>query len=384
MFIGINGYEAVVPRFGFDKNNLPVRVGSGEVAFWWLKYLSKIDMNNSYTIYLPTEPTPDMPKESSNWKYKIIRSKRLWTILGLTRVLRGEKLDVFFSPTHYAPLFVKFPQVITILDVSYKRYPKLFTKLDLLRFETWGKYSIKIASKIITISNSSKDDIIKEYGIPEAKVEVVYPGIKQVSSSKYEVLSMKQLKQKYGIDSPFILFVGTLQPRKNVKRLIEAFSNLVSSMNDLKLVIVGRKGWQYRDILEAPKKFNIEDKVKFIETVTDEELPSFYKNAEVFVLPSLYEGFGLPILESMRYGCPVVTSNVSSLPEAGGDAALYVDPNNVADIAEKLEKVLTDDKLRDKMIEKGNEQYKKFTWEKSAKKVLQVLEETAGPVSSIK
>ena len=143
----------------------------------------------------------------------------------------------------------------------------------------------------------------------------------------------------------------------------------------MKLVIIGRRGWKFDEIFTAPSKFGVSDSVFFLENVTDDDLGVFYEGAELFVLPSLYEGFGLPILEAMKYGCPVAASNVSSLPEAGGDAAIYFDSQDVLDMAEKIEKVLSDKKLRDDMIKKGHEQVKKFSWEKSAREVLGVLEQ---------
>jgi glycosyltransferase involved in cell wall biosynthesis len=257
----------------------------------------------------------------------------------------------------------------------------MFKKKDLYKLKFWGGYSIKKARRVITISKSSRNDIIKEYGLSPEKVEVVYPGIKQVSSIKYQVLSMGSLARKYGVSGDYILFVGTIQPRKNLERLIEAFSMLLKTYDlgpktkDLQLVIVGRKGWMYDEILNAPKKFDIEDRVKFVHDAIDEDLPLFYQNAVFLVLPSLYEGFGLPILEAMQNGCPVITSNVSSLPEAGGDAALYVDPNNTRDISEKMQILLKDEKIRQDLINKGYEQAKKFSWEKSARETLRVLEE---------
>jgi glycosyltransferase involved in cell wall biosynthesis len=189
---------------------------------------------------------------------------------------------------------------------------------------------------------------------------------------------MNELKKKFQISDQYILFVGTLQPRKNITRLIEAFSCLkpyALSLRSLQLVIVGKKGWQYKEILKAPNKFGVADRVKFLDFVSDEDLPSLYKNALCYVLPSLYEGFGLPVLEAMKYDCPVITSNVSSLPEAGGDAALYVDPMNVQDIAEKIELLIRDEKLRRELIGKGRKQIKKFSWEKAAKETLKVLGE---------
>lgn len=371
MNIGINGYEAVVPRFGFNKDGLPNRVGSSEFCYQLLVSLSNIDKKNNYFVYLPQAPVSDMPKENLNWHYVVFSSKKLWTLFGLTKKIMGnpEKLDVFFSPTHYSPI-TNIKTVISILDVSYMHFQSLFKKSDLYKLKYWGRYSINNAKKIITISESSKNDIIKTYNKSENKIDVVYPGIKKT----IEPLTMEELIKKYNISKDYILFVGTLQPRKNILRLIESFSKINSAQQ---LVIVGRKGWQFEDILEAPKKFNVEMRVKFVFDVGEEDLPGFYKNARMLVLPSLYEGFGLPVIEAMQYGCPVITSNVSSLPEAGGDAALYVDPENVDEITAKIKQLLTDDELRNSLIAKGKEHIKKFSWDKAAEQTLAVLEGVA-------
>ena len=373
MNIGINGYEAVIPRFGFNKEDLPNRVGSSEFCYQLLCALNKIDKKNNYFIYLPVFPTSDLPKESESWKYIVFDSKKLWTLFGLTRKLSNQKnLNVFFSPTHYLPV-TGIKSVISILDVSYLHFPKLFRKKDLYQLKYWGGYSINKAKRIITISHSSKSDIIKAYAIPSSKINIVYPGIKNLNQG---VKNDMQNLEKY------ILFVGTLQPRKNIERLIEAFSVLTSEneFSDFKLIIIGKKGWEFEEILKAPKKYNVEKNVSFLQDVTDEELPNYYKNAQLFVLPSLYEGFGLPVLEAMKYGVPVIVSNVSSLPEAGGDAALYVDPLSVSDIADKMKRVLSDESLRSEMIKKGKKQIEKFSWEKSARQTLAVLEEVVHPV----
>lgn len=373
MRIGVNGFEAIIPRFGYGQNGLPNRVGSSEVCYELLVELARLDKKNNYVIYLPQKPAPDMPKEAENWRYEIIPSVKLWTIFGLTRrLLMQAKLDVFFSPTHYGPIYTPCPEVIAVLDVSYKYFPELFKKKDLYQLALWGKYSIKKSAKILTISNSSKRDIIKEYGVNERKVAVINLGVKEGAKSD---MKAEELLKKYGVDKPYLLFVGTLQPRKNVKKLIEAYANLKKDNKDLSLVIIGRRGWMYDKIIRAPKDFGVEGDVKFLDSVTDEELPAFYENALIFVLPSLYEGFGLPILEAMKHGCPVATSNISSLPEAGGGAAIYFDPYDAADIAQKIKKVIENDKLRAEMIKKGHLQAKKFSWEKAARQVIDVFEE---------
>lgn len=373
MKIAINGYEAVIPRFGYNpETKLPNRVGSSIYNFEILLNLEKIDKVNDYTIYLPIAQSKDMPSERNNWKYKIVQAKKLWTLTALSSefFFKRPQIDVYFNPTHYLPPFAPENSVVSILDLSYIYFPELFKRKERVKLVNWSKYSAKKAKKIITISNSSKNDIIKEYGIEADKIAVVYPGIKDLKIKSN--LKMSDIKEKFGLNNNYILFVGTLQPRKNVNKLIEAFASLNT---DLDLVIIGKKGWQFEDILAAPKKYGVEDKVKFLHDVNDEELKEFYKNAEFFVLPSLYEGFGLPVLEAMQLGCPVITSDISSLPEAGGDAAMYFNPNDVSDIASKMQKLIGDKELREKMVKKGYDQVKKFSWEKSARETLAVFKE---------
>ncbi len=364
MTIGIDGNEA----------NVEKKVGISEYVYELLLQFNKMQgANAKFEIYLKDIPRDDFPPEGENWHYHVFGPRKLWTqfALPLRLYITKKRPDVFFSPGHYAPRFSPVPQVISIMDLAFFHFPEYFTKKDLTQLKSWTAYSVRKAEAIITISNASKDDIIKQYNIPDEKIYVIYPGIKERKTLKPHVYTMNELKTKYSI-----LFVGTLQPRKNILRLIEAFSILSKkrAFSDIDLVIVGKKGWSYEEILKAPKKFSIADRVKFLDFVPDEDLPLLYQNAQCFVLPSLYEGFGLPVLEAMKHNCPVITSNVSSLPEAGGDAAVYVDPLSVDDIAEKLEKVLSDKNLRHTMIEKGRKQIQKFSWEMSAKETLEVLE----------
>lgn len=370
MIIGIDGNEA----------NVEKRVGISEYAFQLLRQFAESrNQNLEFRIYLKDEPNEDLPKETKGWHYRVLKPGKLWTQwrLPLDLFLHNPRPDVFFSPTHYAPRFSPVPTVVSVMDLSYLYFPEMFNKSDLLQLRNWTAYSVKKACKIFTISNSSKNDIMKEYKINSDRVVVTHLGIKESVTLTPHIYSMNELKGKYGLSDNFILFVGTLQPRKNIKRLIEAFAK-VKGIKDLELVIVGRKGWLYEEILEAPKELGIEERVKFLENVEDDELPLFYKNALCFVLPSLYEGFGLPVLEAMKQSCPVITSNISSLPEAGGDAALYVDPEDVDDIAKKITELVSSEKLRKELIEKGKAQVKKFSWEKTARETLEILEQVAG------
>jgi glycosyltransferase involved in cell wall biosynthesis len=375
MIIGIDGNEA----------NVQKRVGISEFAYQLLVQFSTRFKNEAkFVIYLKDEPLESLPKASENWEYRVLKPGKLWTQwrLPLDLFFHKQRPDVFFSLTHYAPRLSPVPTIVSVMDVSYLRFPELFRSQDLYQLREWTHYSVKNAKKVLTISDSSRDDIIKAYKVPGKNVITIYPGIKNILSLEPRVFGMNQLQSKYHISDNYILFVGTLQPRKNIARLIEAFSKLRTKEQgtgnrDLELVIIGKKGWQYEEILEAPKKFDVEDKVKFLENIQDDELDVFYKHALCYVLPSLYEGFGLPVLEAMQRDCPVITSNVSSMPEAGGDAAIYVDPEDVNDISEKIEKVISNKKLRDEMIEKGKKQVKKFSWEKAAEETFEVLQQVA-------
>ncbi len=369
MLIGIDGNEA----------NVTKRVGVGKYAFELLQQFSKAPSSKlQFLIYLKDRPLEDLPKENDFWKYKIVGPKKFWTQIGLPLNLYLDKPrpDVFFTPTHYAPRFCPCPSVISIMDLSFLHFPKMFKVSDLYQLKNWTAYSVKKAARIFTISKASKDDIIKYYHVSEERVVVTYPGTDE------KVVSMQDIREKYGLKGDYILSVGTLQPRKNFVKLIEAFSKIKQSSNgtieQCQLVIVGKKGWLYEEILEAPKKFGVEDKVKFLDFVPDEDLPSLYQNAQCFVLVSLYEGFGIPALDAMKYGCPVIVSNVSSLPEVVGEAGILVDPDNAEKIAEGLLRVLRlPDEERETMIKKGFEQAKKFSWEKCAQETLEVLKDVA-------
>ena len=362
MIVGIDGNEA----------NIPKRVGVGKYAFELLKQFYKYKvLSIRYKVYLKDKPLPDLPKETDWWQYKVVGPKKFWTQIGLPVALIKERLlgkspDVFFTPSHYAPRFSPCPRVISIMDLSYLHFPEMFRKQDLYQLKNWTAYSVKKAKKILTISKASRDDIIKYYQVPEEKLVVTYPGIDRVSS-------MENIREKYGIEGNYILSVGTLQPRKNYIRLIEAFSTLTP--NPYTLIIVGKPGWLFEEIYQAPKKFGVEKKVKFLNYVPDEDLPGLYKGAICFVLVSLYEGFGIPILEAMANSCPVVASNVSSLPEVVSKAGILVDPYNIEDITRGIKEVLT---RRNELVKKGLHQCRQFSWEKCAKETLKVLKEAGG------
>lgn len=370
MNIGIDAYEA----------NVANRVGIGRYAYEILTHLYPLMGKHSVTVFLPGPLQNDMPAETKNWQYRICGPAKLWTFVGLPLAIGRERpqIDVLFSPTHYIPRFVSTPRVMAIMDLSYLLYPDLFRPKDLYQLKQWTGYSVAHAARILTISEFSKNAIIERYHVPAGSVEVTYPGFTMTKNTAS--ISFETLTQAYGISRNYILSVGTIQPRKNFTKLIEAFARFLASnkqkFSDLQLVIIGKKGWLYEDILSAPKRYGVEDRVKFLDFVPDGELPVFYEHALCFALPSLYEGFGLPLLEAMAYKCPVVASNVSSLPEIAGKAAVYVNPDDAASIADGLLTAVRQRNLVQgrQRIQKGLSQVKLFTWEKAAKQTLEILE----------
>ncbi|HEY5601312.1 MAG TPA: glycosyltransferase family 1 protein [Patescibacteria group bacterium] len=380
--IGIDGNEA----------NVIHRVGSGQYGFELLCALAKIKTDHKFEIFLKNQPHEDLPKESSNWVYRVFGPKKLWTQIALPMnlYLGSPKIDVFFSPSHYAPRFSNVKQVITIFDLSYIHFPQSFAKKDLYQLRNWSAYSVGKADKIITISQSSKKDIIEIYKIKPEKITVTYPGVGEQFSPRSGG-EVKSVMNKYGINSDYIIYVGTLQPRKNLVRLLEAVEKVIRQLglealrgeqpkslttqepNNLVLVIVGKKGWLYDEIFSAVKELNLEGKVIFTDFVPDDDLPALFSGAKAYVNVSLWEGFGIPVAEAQACGTPVVVSNTSSLPEVVGDSGVQVDPEDADSIARGILKIVTDEKFAQSLVKNGFENIKRFSWENCAKQTLEVL-----------
>lgn len=376
MRIWIDGYEA----------NVLQRLGSSQVAFELIKNLEKIDKRNEYTILLPALPLTDLPggeaglpKERKGWIYKIVKPKRLWTRIALPLALytTKQKPDLFFSPTHYIPRFSPVKRIVTIFDLSFLHFPEMFINKDLWQLTNWTKFSIENANHILTISNFSKKDIVEKYKVDKNKITVAYPGYDRtqfkIQNSKNKI---DEIQTKYKIGDNYIIYIGTIQPRKNLIRLIEA----VARVENISLIIVGKhqgegkKGWMYEEILQTPQRLGIEQRVKFLGFVPTEDLAYLLSGSIAFILPSLWEGFGIPVVEAMACGIPVIVSSVSSLPEVAGKAGLLVDPYSIDQIEQAIRVVIADKKLRQKYSKAALIQAKAFSWEKMAKTTLKVFE----------
>jgi glycosyltransferase involved in cell wall biosynthesis len=296
-------------------------------------------------------------------------------ILGMATLAR-EKIDVLHttSPLYRVPASYRGKIVTTFYDFAPYRVPDLFPKLSTAKLKTLYRFAAKKSDRIIAVSESTKKDVHDILGYPSEKITMVYNGIDN-RFFKNEEYSVDDLKKGYGIFGKYILFLGTLEPRKNLSRVLEAFAKFKDSYQgtfDYQLVVAGKKGWLTEEYFQQAQDRGIENDVVFTGYVGGDELKPLYSGAEFFVMPSHYEGFGQTIVEAMACGAPCLVSNVSSIPEIAGEAGYFVNPIDTDGIAKGMAELAGNKELREKLSAAGREQAKKFSWEKCAEETLEV------------
>jgi glycosyltransferase involved in cell wall biosynthesis len=301
----------------------------------------------------------------------------IWVQIGLPYNLIKNNIDILFCPAYIAPVLSPRPTVVTIHDASFLRYPNTCDKLFRLYLKILLPFIKRRVDVILTDSFFSKDEIIALLKVPPERVQVVYCGCSKNFIVINDMIAIDNIRTKYNLPKNFILHVGTLEPRKNITALVLAFNLLKKKeLIEHKLIICGSRGWYYDGIYNKVRELKLEKEVVFTGYIPDDDLPFLYNMADVFVFPSLYEGFGLPVLEAMACGCSVVTSSVSSLPEVVGNAGILVDPLNIDEMAEGILRIINDKSLKEDLIRKGIERVKMFSWENTAKQILDIFEET--------
>jgi glycosyltransferase involved in cell wall biosynthesis len=366
MRVGINARYLQKPQTGIEN-----------YLFNTLLSLSQLPEDNEYFLFF--DRSGQIPEALRKPRFNDVVSsiscgnqliKVIWASLYLPILAKRYKLDVFHEPLFIAPLHKPCPTVITVYDLAFMRLSDSYTWRTKLYLRTLIARSIKEADAVITISESSKNDIINQFGYPE-KLHVIYGGV----DPEFHKLSVPPASLTINdklIHGDYILNVSLITPRKNMVSLIRAYVLFRDKHKvDCKLVIAGGRGWGWKDVYKEAERSRYAKDIIFCGYVTREELIWLYNSAKAFVYPSLYEGFGLPVLEAMACGCPVVTSNISSLPEVCGDAALLVEPLDIEDLSGAIQKVFFSESLRRGMVEKGFSRASRFSWHKSAK-------ETAG------
>lgn len=367
-----------------NEANVSNRVGSNVYAYHLICELAKLVNKNQdikVTVLLTDSPVEDLPKENEFWHYQIIKPAKFFTQLALPLYLYKNKnhFDLFFTPGHYAPRFCPIPYISSVMDLAFLHFPKQFKSSDLLQLKHWTEYSVNHAKKVVTISEFSRKEIVNYYHKKKSDVIVAYPDVSlpKKSTSKTE---LEKFFQKNAIAEPYFLFVGTLQPRKNLITLIKAYETFCLENKNNKdkylpqLVIAGKIGWLAEPILTTVKQSPVQDKIVLTGFITDEIKLSLYQHALATILVGLYEGFGIPALESMHAKTLPIVSNQSSLPEVVGKAGLLVNPHKKETVASALTQAWQmSAKDKKKYQQEMTQQLNKFSWEETGQKVYQLL-----------
>jgi len=295
-------------------------------------------------------------------------------------VLLGN-VDVVHSTTFSAPRFRNRRKrlVATIYDLSFLSHPECHLPQNITHTLGGTRDAIAWADALIAISHHTRQDLIERMGAPADRVVVIHPAPNPQCLRVEDPLLLSRVCRKYHLPAHFILFVGSLEPRKNLLRLVAAYARIASTLRkDVHLVVAGGAGWLSEDLQPTVQRLGVTEQVHFVGYVPEEDLPALYSLATVFAYPSLYEGFGFPVLEAMQCGVPVLTSNVSALPEVSGDAALFVSPTEVDDIAVGMARLLDDADLRTELRTQGYARAGAFSWERCARETLAVYRRVYG------
>jgi glycosyltransferase involved in cell wall biosynthesis len=348
------------------------RTGTENYSLHVLRELLRQDTRNRYRLYLRV-PLPDsLLPLSERTETRVIRLPRLWTHVGLSREMLLAPPDVLFVPSHVLPIFRPARSVVVVYDVGHRFFPRAHRVGEWLYVEWAIRRHVRVANALITISEASKRDLVRLYGADPERIAVAYPAVDECFRPQGRA-EIERARAKYRLPGRYVLHVGTVKPRKNLPRLVRAFATS-GLPPDTYLVLAGRVGFGAAGLHRAVVEANIGERVRVLSYVDGGDLPGLYSGAACVAMPSLHEGFGMPALEALACGAPVVASGRSSLPEFVGDAGVLVDPLDITSIAAGLRRVLADTRLADDLRAAGPTRAQQFTWARTGRVTLDVLE----------
>lgn len=350
------------------------RTGTENYALKVIRALLALDTPHQYVLYFRDRPAPDLFPEHPRVTRRVIPWARVWTHTRFARSLWRDRPDVTFVPAHTLPLWFPGRSVVTVHDLGYKYFPDAHPTGSRLYLEWTTRYSVRRATRVIADSLATAHDLAAHYRVSENKIAVVYPGVDEALAPVTDPNALAAVRTRYKLPERYLLFVGTLQPRKNIAGIVQGYARWRTDHpgEDVGLVLAGQQGWLY-----DPEWTSGVTGITLPGYIDDADVPALYSGAQALLFPSLHEGFGFPVLEAMRCGTPVITSTTSSLPEVAGDAALLVNPRDVGAIANAIGQILVDDSLRADLVTRGKRQNEPFTWERTAEQTLAVLEAAA-------
>lgn len=357
-----------------SRTTIARRTGTENYALQLIRALLEMRSPHEFILCFRDKPHPDLFKTYKNVHHRVIPFPRLWTHIRFAAALWHLRPDITFVPAHSLPSVFPGRAVVTVHDLGYCFFPEAHPAAQRRYLDQTTRYSAHRATRILADSQATKHDLMAQYHVAEAKIDVVYPGVQELQRAPDPKIAAA--KAKYGLPASYLLFLGTLQPRKNIGRLLQAFARCIESYPNIGLVLAGKRGWLTAEIDDLLPTLPESVRVRIVMCgyVADEDVTAVYSGALAFVFPSLYEGFGFPVLEAMRCGTPVLCSNTSSLPELGGDAALLVDPLSMDAIADGIAKLISQADLRATLTQRGYQQVAQFTWARAAAQTLHTLE----------
>jgi glycosyltransferase involved in cell wall biosynthesis len=353
------------------------RTGTERYSYELIAALARVDRRRRYTLYTNGLPAA-LPPLGPNFALRSIPMRRLWTHARLGPAALADRPDLLFVPSHVVPL-AHPASVVTLHDLGYLAFPEAHTARRRLELHLTTRWSLRAARRVIAISRATRDDLVRHYGADPARIAVVHHGLGAGFRPVDDPAVVTAAAARHGLAGPYFLYVGTVQPRKNLERLIEAFAAATAGLPEPRpvLAIGGRRGWLSEAIERRAAALGVGGRVRFLGYLPDADLPTLLSGAVAFLFPSLYEGFGMPVLEAMACGAPVLTSTTSALPEVAGDAALLVDPRDTGAIAAAIGRLASDEGLRTELRTRGLVRAAQFTWERCARATLEVLLEAA-------
>jgi glycosyltransferase involved in cell wall biosynthesis len=348
------------------------RTGTENYSLHVLRELLAADRDNAYRLYLSAALTDGLLPLGPRTTTRLIRLPRLWTHLGLSREMLASPPDVLFVPSHVLPVVTPSKSVVVVYDVGHRFFPRAHAPTERLYLEWSIRRHVRIATRLLTISEASRGDLVRLYGADPARIDVAYPAVDAAFRPALHG-EIERVRQRYGLSERYVLHLGTIKPRKNLPRLIKAFAR-ADLPSDTQLALGGMTTYGGGPVEDAIRASGLERRVKRLGYVPDADLPALFSGAMCVAIVSLYEGFGMPALEALACGAPLVVSNRGSLPEIAGDAAVVTDALDVDSIACGLERVGGDAPLRDQLRERGPRRAASFDWPTAARVTRDALE----------
>jgi len=373
MLIGIDASRATATH----------RTGTEYYSLRLIEALLILDTRHRFRLYFNQPPRGtgfwqrNRASKEAQVELCMIPFPRLWTHIRLGLEVAARPPNVLFVPSHVLPLWPRVPAVVTVHDLGYLYFPEAHGARQRWYLDWSTRHNARRACVVIADSEATKRDLVAHYGVQPEKIRVAYPGFDVDLEPATDPATIADVKQRHGLVGDYFIHVGTLQPRKNLARLVEAFGT-ISPDSQVQLALAGKKGWLYDHLFHKVRSLGLEERVVFLGYVDEGDKAALLSGAVAYVFPSLYEGFGFPALEAQVCDTPLICANSSSLPEVAGDAALLVDPLDVQGLAQAMTRLLSDGVLRADLVARGQSNRKRFSWRACAETVMQALEAAAG------